>query len=151
MENTPLRILLADDDESDRLLFKEAFGEMKIKTIVHTVDDGAQLMDYLAKNKKLLPHLLFLDLNMPRKNGMECLKEIRINKKLKDISIAIYSTSSTDKDIDETFVHGANVYIKKPNDFSELKQVLEKAVLMVHLYENTVFNRDNFLLQLESQ
>lgn len=75
MINTPLFILLADDDESDRFLFIEAFEEMAIETIVHTVNDGVQLMNYLAKTDITLPHLLFLDLNMPRKNGLECLKE----------------------------------------------------------------------------
>ena len=85
MEKTAIRILLADDDESDRLLFKDAFKELKIKTIVHTVNNGTQLMDHLAKNDIALPHLIFLDLNMPHKNGLECLKEIRSNKKFKEI------------------------------------------------------------------
>ena len=75
MKKEPLRILLADDDEADRLLFKEAIGELKIKTIVNTINNGIQLMDYLAKKDNQLPYLLFLDLNMPGKNGLECLKE----------------------------------------------------------------------------
>ncbi len=148
MENTPLHILLADDDESDRLLFKEAFEELEIKPIVHTVNNGMQLMDYLTKKGTPLPNLLFLDLNMPRKNGLECLKEIRSNKKFKDISIVIYSTSASEKDIDETFLNGANVYIKKPNDFSMLKQVLAKAVITPSLYQGLPFNKANFLLRI---
>ena len=103
MENEPLYILLADDDETDRLIFKEAFEDLKIKTIVHTVNNGEQIMDYLNKKDSHLPHLLFLDLNMPRKSGLECFKEINGNKKLKDISIAIYSTSNSKKDVEETF------------------------------------------------
>jgi CheY-like chemotaxis protein len=67
LENDPLHVLLADDDETDRLIFKEAFEELKIKTIVHTVNNGEQLMDYLNKKDSHLPHLPFLDLNMPRK------------------------------------------------------------------------------------
>lgn len=148
MKNEPIHILLADDDESDRLLFKEAFEELKIKTIVHTVNNGMQLMDYLTKKNTPLPHLLFLDLNMPRKNGLQCLKEIRSNKDLKDISIAIYSTSASEKDIDETFRNGANVYIKKPNDFNLLKQVLDKAVMAAWQYQEPPFNREYFLLRI---
>jgi CheY-like chemotaxis protein len=148
LENDPLHILLADDDESDRLLFKEAFEELKIKTIVNTVNNGIQLMDYLTKKNTPLPHLLFLDLNMPRKNGLQCLKEIRSNKDLKDISIAIYSTSASEKDIDETFHNGANVYIKKPNNFSMLKLVLEQAVMATVQYQSPPFNRANFLLRI---
>ncbi|MBK5283826.1 MAG: response regulator [Bacteroidia bacterium] len=148
MENEPIHILLADDDESDRMLFKEAFEELEIQTIVHTVNDGKQLMDYLTKKGTRLPHLLFLDLNMPRKNGVQCLKEIRSNLKLKNISVAIYSTSASEKDIEETFQSGANVYIKKPNDFSVLKQVLDKVVMTAYVYEVPPFNKANFLLRI---
>ncbi|MDQ3142728.1 MAG: response regulator [Bacteroidota bacterium] len=148
MKNEPLHILLADDDESDRLLFKEAFNELKINTIVHTVNNGMELMEYLTKINAILPHVIFLDLNMPRKNGLECLKEIKDDPALTDISIAIYSTSSTEKDIEETFLKGANVYIKKPNDFSTLKLVLEKAVKAAFQYQETPFNRANFLLRI---
>ena len=148
MNNPPLHILLADDDESDRFLFREAFSELNIKTLVHTVNDGVQLMEYLAQADTPLPHLLFLDLNMPRKNGLECLREIRMDEKLKNISIAIYSTSSSERDMDEAFRNGANVYIKKPSDFSELKQILDKAVMTAYLYEEPPFNRANFLLRI---
>lgn len=148
MENAPIRIILADDDEGDRFLFKEALEELKIKSFVHTVNDGIQLMEYLNDKDTPVPHLLFLDLNMPRKNGLECLKEIRNNAKLKDISIAIYSTSASEKDMDETFLNGANVYIKKPNDFNILKQALDKVVTAVYLYQAPPFNRANFLLRI---
>ncbi|GGD83356.1 response regulator [Planktosalinus lacus] len=148
MEKKPLHILLADDDESDRLLFMDAFAELKINTIVNTVNDGAQLMEWLNKESNRLPHLIFLDLNMPRKDGMECLKEIKRNEKLKDISIAIYSTSDNEKDIEETFRNGANVYITKPNSFNKLKKVLEKAVVTAYQYEDQSMIRQNFLLRI---
>lgn len=149
METDHLHILLADDDESDRLLFTEAFAELKIKTMVSTVNDGVELMEWLnAAEQESLPHLLFLDLNMPRKNGLECLKEIRSNKNLRDISIAIYSTSHNQKDIDETFHYGAHVYITKPDNFNELKAVLEKAVTMAYQYEDQSMLRENFLLRI---
>jgi len=148
MNNPPLRILLADDDEADRLLFTEAFSELKIKTTVETVNDGVQLMECLNMEDVTLPHLLFLDLNMPRKNGLECLKEIRSNVKLKDVSIAIYSTSDHKKDVEETLQGGANVYITKPADFNILKQVLEKAVMVTYQYQDKGMNPENFLLKI---
>ncbi|MBL0007352.1 MAG: response regulator [Saprospiraceae bacterium] len=129
MENEPLHILLADDDEGDRLLFTEAFSELNFKTVVDTVNNGVQLMEWLRMKNIRLPHFIFLDLNMPRKGGLECLKEIKSDDKLKDISVAIYSTSDSEKDKEEAFRHGANVYIAKPNNFTKLKQVLEKAVM----------------------
>ena len=148
MENTVLKIVLADDDESDRLLFREAFGELKAKTRIHTVNNGTQLMEYLVKNVADLPDLVFLDLNMPRKNGLECLKEIKSNKKYQDISIAIYSTSASKTDIDETFSNGANVYIKKPSDFGVLKQLLTKVVTAAYLYQDPTFSKEKFLLNI---
>ncbi|HZV70843.1 MAG TPA: response regulator [Saprospiraceae bacterium] len=148
LENEPLHIILADDDETDRLIFKEAFEELKIKTIVQTVNNGMQLLSLLSKKDTQLPHLLFLDLNMPRKNGIECLKEIRGNPRFKAISIAIYSTAASEKDMEETFRNGANVYIKKPNDFQVLKQALEKVVRTASQYQYPPFNKENFLLRV---
>ena len=148
MEKASLRILLADDDESDRLLFKEALEELEIKCIVHTMKNGIQLMDYLAKKDAALPHIIFLDLNMPRKNGLACLKEIRSNEKFKGIPIAIYSTSASNNDIEETFRNGANVYIKKPSDFSMLKQLLAKVVSSSQIYLDQSLNIENFLLKI---
>ncbi|MDN3687309.1 response regulator [Cyclobacterium jeungdonense] len=146
MENEPLHNLLADDDENDRLIFKEAFAELKIKTVVGTVNDGIQLMERLHDSTIPLPDLLFLDLNMPRKNGLECLKEIRGNEKLKEISIAIYSTSDNKKDLEETFLNGANIYVIKPNSFNRLKMALEKALMTTYHYQDKEMNRENFLL-----
>lgn len=148
MDNEHFYIVLADDDESDQFLFKEAFDDLKIKTIVNIVNNGTQLMNYLNQEDTILPGLIFLDLNMPRKNGLQCLKEIRSSKKLKNISIAIYSTSDYEKDIDDAFNNGANVYIKKPDDFTTLKQVLNKAVVMARQYHYAPFNKANFLLKV---
>ncbi len=148
MEKDPLYILLADDDKSDRLLFTEAFAELKIKTIVGTVKNGVELMEQLKKDNIRIPDLLFIDLNMPRKNGLECLKEIRSNKKFKEVFIVIYSTSDHKGDIEETFHNGANVYITKPNNFGKLKQVLEKAVSRAYLYQDQSMEIDNFLLRI---
>ncbi|WP_162343315.1 response regulator [Cyclobacterium salsum] len=146
MENEPIHILLADDDENDRLIFTEAFAELEIKTVVGTVKDGMKLMERLHDSTIPLPDLLFLDLNMPRKDGLECLKEIRSDKKLIGISIAIYSTSDNKKDLEETFLNGANIYIIKPSSFSKLKTVLEKAVMTAFQYQDEKLKRENFLL-----
>jgi CheY-like chemotaxis protein len=143
-----LYILLADDDEADRLLFTDAFSEIESKTIVHTVNNGTELMELLSKPNVELPDLLFLDINMPRKGGLQCLKEIRSNEKLKEISIAIYSTSDNEKDMDETFLNGANVYITKPSNFNLLKETLNAAVRACYLYQEKTMDRDNFLLKL---
>ncbi len=148
MNQRAINIILAEDDESDRINFRDALEGLKVKINVHTVNDGIELMEYLLKEETPLPYLLFLDLNMPRKGGIECLKEIRGSEKLQSIIVAIYSTSISEKDIEDTFVNGANVYIKKPNDFRTLKQSLAKVVAAAHVYSEPPFNVANFLFKL---
>jgi CheY-like chemotaxis protein len=148
MPKDPIRVLLADDDEDDRLFFKDAFDEIKIKTIVVTVNDGVELMEYFGKIQDEIPHILFLDLNMPRKSGLDCLEEIKEIEHLKDMAIAIYSTSASEEDIEETFVKGANVYIKKPSNFNDLKKILEQVITINWQYQTSGLNRETYLLSL---
>ncbi|MEK8180085.1 response regulator [Flavobacterium buctense] len=143
-----IHIILADDDEDDRLFFTDAFDELKINTKVNTFNDGVELMNYLNQPEAILPNVLFLDLNMPRKNGIECLDEIKKNDRFNDIAIAIFSTSSSEEHIEETFVRGANIYIKKPSDFATLKKVLSDVVTINWQYYTSGLNKDNFLLRL---
>ncbi len=147
-QKAPLRVLLTDDDEGDRLVFKEIINEVDKDAIVQMVNDGAQLMDFLANENNPLPHIIYLDLNMPNMNGLECLKQIRSDEKYNDISIAIYSTSSSEKDIEASFLHGANIYIMKPGNYNELKQALTKSIAAVRLNHNSAFDRDNFVLRI---
>jgi len=148
MQNEIIRVMLADDDEDDRLFFTDAFDEIKMKTEVSTLNNGIELMNYLNQPNSVLPHVLFLDLNMPGKTGMDCLREIKTIDRLKDVAIAIYSTSASDEDIEETFVQGANIYIKKPHEFAALKKILEDVITINWQYHTSGLNRDNFLLSL---
>ena len=148
MQHDHMLITLADDDEDDRLFFTDAFEELKINTVVNTVNDGKELLDFLNHPKTILPNIIFLDLNMPILNGIDCLKEIKKNDKFNDIAIAIYSTSSSDQDIENTFVLGANIYIKKPSNFNDLKKILSDVVIINWQYHTNGLNKDNFLLRL---
>lgn len=144
--NASIEILLVDDDLDDRNTFRDALAELKIATNLTMLEDGRRLLDYLQSHRR--PDLLFLDLNMPYKSGLECLKEIRRLSQFDELSIAIYSTSSTDKDVENTFIYGANVYIKKPNNFAELKRVLGEVVNMNFQFQHSGLNKDTFLLSL---
>lgn len=124
-QNVPLNILLADDDKDDRFFFNEALKQLPIATRLTTVENGEKLMDLLSKNSEHLPDVLFLDLNMPRKNGNECLIEIKRNEKLKHLPVIIYSTSLHELVADELYKNGEDYYIKK-TDLSELKKVLHR-------------------------
>lgn len=135
-------VLLADDDPDDRDLFEEAttFLNPDIKMII--AKDGVQLMDLLRQD---LPDMIFLDLNMPKKNGKECLQEISSQHRLRQIPIIIYTTSLNPIDIDETYNTGAFRFFKKPNSFDELKAILNKAFDAV-TGQAAVRSKDNFIL-----
>lgn len=143
-----IEVLLIDDDADDRNTFKDALGELKIGTNLTLLEDGRNLLDYLGNPENKRPDILFLDLNMPYKTGVECLIDIREHSEYNDLTVAIYSTSSTDKDIEDTFINGANVYIKKPNNFAKLKKVLGDVVNMNFQFHNSGLNKETFLLNI---
>ena len=125
-----LNVLLADDDMDDCNFFKLALEELPLATYLTSVHDGDQLMNYLTENTEHPPDVLFLDINMPRKSGMECLSEIKRNNKLKDLPVVMFSTSNSWEMINMLFKSGAHVYIHKPSDFAQLKQVIHHALPM---------------------
>jgi CheY-like chemotaxis protein len=148
MQQEYISITLADDDEDDRLFFTDAFDELKINTKVNTFNNGKELLNHLLQPSTILPNIIFLDLNMPILKGIDCLKEIKSNDRFKNIAIAIYSTSSSEEDVENTFVLGANIYIKKPGNFSDLKKILSEVVTINWQYHTNGLNKDNFLLRI---
>ena len=148
ISQSPMQILLCDDDEDDRIFFSEAMKELKIQYDLNVFETGIQLMDYLHHPETNLPHILFLDINMPCKSGLECLKEIREHARFKELVIAIYSTSGSEEDIEETFTNGANIYIKKPSDFNQLKKIIHQVLHMNWQYHTSKFNKETFFLSL---
>ena len=128
MNTKKLNILLADDDLDDCNFFKEALEALPVTTNLTTVNDGEQLMNYLLENTDHLPHVLFLDINMPRKNGFECLSDIKHHDKLKDLPVVMFSTSNVQDKIKILFKTGADVYIHKPSNFAQLVQVIHHAL-----------------------
>ena len=126
-----LNIYLADDDQADCLLFKEALAELPVTVNLTIVHDGEQLIDLLTKEKNVLPDVLFLDLNMPRKNGFATLGQIKRDNKLLDLPVIIYSTANDQAKVKDVFRDAAHYYIRKPAKFSELKEVIYKALTLI--------------------
>ena len=144
-----LNILLADDDQDDREFFDKALKELPISAQLTTVHDGEQLMTYLSENSETLPTVLFLDLNMPRKNGFECLAEIKQNEKLKSLPVVIFSTSFSQDKITMLFNKGARVYVRKPSNFEQLIEVIHNAlpIAVEQLFSNKQKNQQlNYIL-----
>jgi len=129
MEKTKHQIVLADDDTDDCMFFQDALEELPVSVSVTIVNDGVELMRYLSRNLDNLPDLLFLDLNMPRKTGFECLTEIKEDEKLKELPVIIYSTSLDVEVLNVVYEKGAFGYIRKPGDYTQLKKVIHEAIL----------------------
>jgi CheY-like chemotaxis protein len=124
-QTQPKKIFLAEDDADDRMFFEDVLKEVSINTDLVMADDGVELMTVLEGTVPPPPDIIFLDLNMPRKNGFECLKEIRQTDKLSKIPVIIFSTSDNAQAIDKTYSLGANYYMQKPRTFALLKKAIE--------------------------
>jgi len=147
---TKVRVLLADDDNDDCVLFKEALEELPLSTSLTILNDGDQLMKFLLKDTTPLPHVLFLDINMPRKNGLECLVEIKLNDKLKALPVILCSTSSEQVIIDHLYQNGAQHFIRKPSDFLQFKRVIHYSLTLIMQETSQERTKDNFILTGEN-
>jgi len=144
--NKLLHVVLADDDEDDREFFKEAMQTIAPSVRVTTAIDGIDMFSILEKYANDLPDLIFLDLNMPCKNGFECLEELKLSDKWKDIPVLIYSTTANFEQVNLTYQKGANLFIQKPHSYDGIKKMLKKifefdlqALFLQPLRENFVF------------
>jgi two-component system, response regulator len=132
MSSKLLTILLADDDPDDRLMAKEALEESHLLNPLDTVEDGEQLLAYLRRTGNYqhlsdnpLPGLILLDLNMPRMDGREALKEIKNDPMLCHIPIVVLTTSKAEEDIYRTYNLGVNSFITKPVSFNGLVDLMK--------------------------
>ncbi|MDD5300964.1 MAG: response regulator [Gallionella sp.] len=131
--NERITILMADDDPDDRLLVQDAFDEIRLANPLVFVEDGVELMDYLHRRGGYahlagspLPGLILLDLNMPKKDGREALKEIKADPALRMVPIVVLTTSNAEEDILRTYDLGTNSFIVKPVTFDKLVEIIRK-------------------------
>jgi CheY-like chemotaxis protein len=131
MSKASVVILMADDDADDRELTRDALAESRLINDLHFVEDGVQLLDYLHRRGVYSrpggaprPGVILLDLNMPRKDGREALREIKSDPELRDIPVVILTTSKADEDIAQSYNLGANSFISKPVTFAGLVEVV---------------------------
>jgi CheY-like chemotaxis protein len=130
-EPSPIMILMADDDADDRMLTRQALEESRLANDLRFVEDGEQLMDYLRRQGRYTspevaprPGLILLDLNMPRMDGREALKEIKSDPGLRQIPIVVLTTSKAEEDIYRSYDLGVNSFITKPVTFDGLVEVM---------------------------
>lgn len=129
----PVTILLADDDEEDRMLTADALAESRVVNDLRFVEDGEELLSYLYRRGRFAdakssprPGLILLDLNMPRKDGREALREIKADPDLRQIPVVVLTTSKAEEDIFRTYDIGANSFITKPVQFQSLVKLMKE-------------------------
>jgi two-component system response regulator len=132
LHGRPITILMAEDDADDRMLTKEALDESRVLNDLRFVEDGVELMDYLQRRGKYsdpasspLPGLILLDLNMPKKDGREALREIKSDPELRRIPIVVMTTSKAEEDIFRSYDLGASSFITKPVTFDRLVELMK--------------------------
>jgi CheY-like chemotaxis protein len=127
----PITILMADDDADDRMLFQTAMEQVGLPNPLRFVEDGEELLDYLRRRGKYSasceaprPGLILLDLNMPKKDGREALREIKADPDLRRIPVVVLTTSKAEQDITQCYDLGVSSYIPKPVTFEALVDVI---------------------------
>ena len=141
-------IFLADDDEDDRDFFQQGLKEVCDPCILTTAENGEVLMNLLSRKVSGLPDIIFLDLNMPAKNGFECLEEIKKDQNLKNLPVIIFSTTAQEGAISQTYNLGANYYVVKPTDFKALKKIITRVLTMDWNKNNAQPSKERFLLSV---
>ena len=131
---SPFKIIIVDDDHDDALIVREVLNGIDELIHVEHVSDGQDLIDLLFRKK--IPDLIFLDLNMPRKGGIETLREIRNDKQWHEIPVTVLSTASNHDQIGEAYSYGANCYITKQDRYSDWIKVMKGLV--------NFFGRENY-------
>lgn len=127
LQNNETQVLIAEDDDDDFLIFSLAIAEIEVAIALTRAKDGEKLLQVLSEN---IPDILFLDIQMPCKNGRECLKEIRANQRYDDLPIIIYSSFTDLNTIEYCFREGSNLYTIKPNTMGELKDILRRILVI---------------------
>lgn len=117
-------ILIAEDDADDRFLLKTAFEENGFNDSLHFVENGVEVLDFLQKNSESMPRFILLDLNMPKKDGREVLKELKNHSDYRKIPVIVFSTTNNEQEMRRCYELGANSYITKPNSFENLVKTI---------------------------
>ena len=151
----PINIFIAEDDQDDLIIFADALKEIEPNVNIHSFGNGNELMDAML-NSGTIPDIIFLDINMPYANGMECLRELRNDIRFLRVPVIMLTTSGTREDIMDSFYAGATRYITKPNEFRSLLNVLEQLFMLFHARKLNKTDLLNFtmkpyLLSMESK
>ncbi|MEY8761780.1 response regulator [Chryseobacterium tongliaoense] len=148
MNKEYLNVILADHDEGNLVFFKSILKELKIPVKVQSFQNGEDMMKYLNNEEALIPEVLFMDYHLPEKNSLEYLEEIKIDFRFSNMITAVYSDDLSEAEVEDIFVKGANIYMKKPGHYNDLKKVISEIIAINWQYHTSGLNRENFIMKV---
>lgn len=143
-----LNVMLMDHDEGNHIFFKNIFQDLKIRIKTSVFFTGHDMVNYLKSEKAVIPELLFMNYDIPEKNVLNCLAEIRSCGKFSQMTVAVYSSDLSSDAEEEIFIKGANVMMTKPDNYKDLKKALTEIVTVNWQYHTSGLNKDNFIMKV---
>lgn len=143
-----LNVILADDDEAGQILLKSIFKELKIEIMVQCFQSEIQVMDYLNSTEGRIPEILLIHNTLSGGISKESIQEIRSEVRFGNMIIAVYGENLPESEIEDFFVAGAHVFIRKPNTYADLKKIVADVVAVIWQYQTSGLNKDNFILKI---
>ncbi|SEW49181.1 CheY chemotaxis protein or a CheY-like REC (receiver) domain [Chryseobacterium wanjuense] len=148
MNKEYLNVILVDDDEGNQIFFKNIFKDLKVGVKVQIFNNGRDLMNFLNSEDALIPEILFMKYDIPKKNSLECLEEIKIDFRFDQMVNVIYSDELSVGEEEDVFVKGANVFMKKPDNYADMKKVLSEIITINWQYHTSGLNKNNFIMKV---
>lgn len=148
MNREYLNVILTDSDENNHTSFKKIFQDLKIGIKLHTFYNGEDLMNYLNSEAALVPEILFMSYDIPQKDSLECLVEIKSNFKFDGMITTIYSKYLSSEEEEEVFVKEANVFMKLPDNYKDMKKSLTEIITINWQYHTSGLNKNNFIMKV---
>lgn len=148
MNREYLNVILADSDEGNRTLFKRIFKDLRITVKVQNLCSGEDVMGYLNSEKAIIPEILFMNHDISEKDSLERLQEIRADYRFNSMVVVVYSTHLAEESVEEILVKGANIYIKKPDNYEALKKILSDVITINWQYHTSGLNKDSFIMKM---
>lgn len=148
MNKEYLNVIAADDDEGNIIFFKNIFRDLKVGVKSQCFSNGDDLMKYLSSSDVIIPEVIFIKYDIPGKSCMKCLREIKINPRFSNIVLAVYAQQISENEIEEIFVNGANIFMRKPETYDGLKKSLTEIITINWQYHSSGLNKDNFIMKI---
>ena len=143
-----LNVIVTDHDEGNLVFFKSIFKDLKIEVKVQCFSHTYALMDYLNREEAIVPEILFLNYHMPDKSCISCIREIKEDLRFRSMVNAVYADVITEPETDELFVQGANIFIRQPDTYENLKKVLTEVIVVNWQYHTSGLNKENFIMKI---